>query len=185
MPNTAAIILFDLLSVILIYLLQTCSVLYAARLHAHQVGELARQDIYSQATLFIPATKHLGGFASASILLILVLTTLLRYLATLLSWKFSPIVVGAQRTLEAVTLSWPTPGSNNYSAVCNAVYNCSSEHPGTEALISSTLLNSCIAQIYFPPILAEDIDWTVQHHGYSVAKIYIIRVPGKLDLHRR
>jgi hypothetical protein len=103
-PNTASIIIFDLLSVTLLYLVQTCSVLYAARLHTHQVGELALQGLLSQATLLVLATKRLGGLTATFILFLLALTTLLRYLATLLSWKFSPIVVESQKSLAAVTL---------------------------------------------------------------------------------
>lgn len=62
------------------------------------------------------------------------------------------------------------------------MYNCSSDHPGTEALIATTLLSSGISKIEFQPLSDGDLDLTVQQYGVSTGLIYHIS-SGDVGVH--
>lgn len=93
----------------------------------------------------------------------LLLLLALRYLATLLSYRFKPQAIRVSNGAGMVTLPWAAPGINNYSALCNSVYNCSSDIPGTEDLIRNTLRQQGVTDIDILPLAPLDLNYKIDH----------------------
>jgi hypothetical protein len=176
--TTVSIVIFDLLSIGTIYLVQACLVLFASRNRAHQISEVARQDVTTQFNLFLPVARGLNVAAKYTLAFSLLLLIALRYLATLLSWRFQPASFLEHNGDSQVSLPWPSPGLNNYSAVCSNFYNCTADASGTENLIRTTLRYNGIANIDFPPLDASFLNYTIDHYtgatdfGFTNAQVY-------------